>query len=145
MTFTRVEQEYLSGRSLGRLASIGPDGAPQIHPVAYWIDAGTEAIDIGGPGLSESQKFRNIEADSRVAFVVDDLATPQETVGTDGQLGRGLEVRGRADILLQVTPLMDGFSDERLRIRPRRIIAWNLDGPGANARNVAANTSLDGA
>ena len=136
MTFTEVEQGYLTGRALGRLASVGPDGAPQIHPVAFWIDNATGAIDIGGPGLSRSQKFRNIKTDPRVAFVVDDLATPQETVGTDGQLGRGLEIRGRADILLRMAPLMDGFSEERLRLRPHRIVAWNLGAPGTNARDV---------
>jgi pyridoxamine 5'-phosphate oxidase family protein len=144
MTFTDVEQGYLSERSLGRLASAGPDGAPQVHPVAYWIDARTGAIDIGGPALSGSQKFRNVEADPRVAFVVDDLATPQDTVGTDGQLGRGIEIRGRVDILLDATPLMEGFSNERLRIRPRRIVAWNLDAPGANARNVALGIAESG-
>jgi pyridoxamine 5'-phosphate oxidase family protein len=136
MELTHAENAYLIKRSLGRLASIGPDGAPQIHPVAYWIDAHTHTVDIGGPGLSRSQKFRNIQVDPRISFVVDDLATPQETVGTDGQLGRGLEIRGRADILLHEPPLMEGFSNERLRIHPSRIIAWNIDGPGTNARNV---------
>ncbi|MCW2915147.1 MAG: hypothetical protein JWN52_3215 [Actinomycetia bacterium] len=33
-------------------------------------------------------------------------------------------------------PLMVMFSNEVLRIHPRRIIAWNIDGPGTNARNV---------
>jgi pyridoxamine 5'-phosphate oxidase family protein len=136
MGFTDAEHAYLARLSLGRLASVGPDGAPQIHPVAYRMNAVTETIDIGGPGLAGSQKFRNIQADPRVSFVVDDLATPEETVGTDGQLGRGLELRGRAEILFDEQPLMEGFSNELLRIHPRRIIAWNIDGPGTNARNV---------
>lgn len=136
MEFTDAENAYLTERSLGRLASIGPDGAPQIHPVAYWIDAATQLIDIGGPGLSRSQKFRNIQADPRISFVVDDLATPEETVGTDGQLGRGVEIRGRAAVLHDQPPLMEGFSAERLRIRPGRIVAWNIDGPGLNARDA---------
>jgi pyridoxamine 5'-phosphate oxidase family protein len=38
MTFTSSELAYLTTRSLGRLATIGPDGAPQVHPVAYWYD-----------------------------------------------------------------------------------------------------------
>lgn len=136
MKFTDAEHAYLTKRSLGRLATIGPDGAPQIHPVAYWMDTDTEAIDIGGPGLSTSQKFRNVQADARISFVVDDLATPRETIGTDGQLGRGLEMRGRAAILRDELPLMEGFSNERLRLHPQRIIAWNLDGPGSNGRNI---------
>lgn len=136
MTFTDAERVYLATQPLGRLASVGPDGAPQIHPVAFWVNAGADTVDIGGPGLSGSQKFRNIQAEPRLSFVVDDLATPQQTIGADGQLGRGLEIRGRAEIRYGQRPLMEGFSTEILRIHPRRIIAWNLDGPGTNARNA---------
>jgi pyridoxamine 5'-phosphate oxidase family protein len=141
MTFTGAELAYLTKQSLGRLATVGPSGAPQVHPVAYWFDEDTETIEIGGPALSRSQKFHNVQADPRIAFVVDDLATPEDTVGTDGQLGRGVEIRGRADIVLHQRPLMDGFSDERIRIHADRVIAWNLDGPGPNARNVEPRTS----
>jgi pyridoxamine 5'-phosphate oxidase family protein len=137
VVFTGTERAYLTERSLGRLASIGPDGAPQIHPVAYRVDADAGTIDIGGPGLGTSRKFRNVQADDRVAFVVDDLATPQETIGPGGQLGRGLEIRGRAAIVRGEPPLMDGFSSERLRVHAARIVAWNLDAPGLNARDVA--------
>jgi pyridoxamine 5'-phosphate oxidase family protein len=31
---------------------------------------------------------------------------------------------------------MDGFSDDLIRIHPRRLVAWNLDGPGPNIRDV---------
>ena len=31
---------------------------------------------------------------------------------------------------------MQGFSHEVVRIHPRRVIAWNLDGPGPNIRDV---------
>jgi len=34
-------------------------------------------------------------------------------------------------------PLMEGFSNDLLRLHPRRIIAWNLDVPGNNNRDVA--------
>lgn len=142
MKLTGKEHAYLTMRSLGRLATVGPDGAPHVHPVAYWLNAATGTVDIGGPGLSRSQKFRNIQADSRVSFVVDDLATPQETVGTDGQLGRGLELRGRAEIVRDEPPLMEGFSTGRLRLHPRRIIAWNLDRPGTNARDVELDAAV---
>jgi len=134
--FTDVERSYLRTQRLGRLATIGPDGAPQNLPVAYWVNAADETIDIGGPALSDSQKFRNIAADPRVSFVVDDIATPKESVGPGGQRGRGIEIRGRAEILVADHPLMDGFTNDVIRIRPRRIVAWNLDGPGPNIRDV---------
>jgi PPOX class F420-dependent enzyme/OxyR family protein len=96
MIFTDDEYAYLAGHPLGRLATIGPDGAPQIHPVAFWLNDGTATIDIGGPALARSQKFRNIQADPRVSFVVDDQA---ETPNPIGQTGRGIEVRGHAEIV----------------------------------------------
>ncbi len=135
-TFTNVERQYLRTQGLGRLATIGHDGAPQNLPVAYWVNAADDTIDIGGPALGESQKFRNITADPRVSFVVDDIATAEESVGPGGQRGRGLEIRGRAETLVVKQPLMHGFTNDVIRIHPRRVIAWNLDGPGLNARHV---------
>ena len=136
MIFTDVEHTYLTTQPLGRLASIGPSGAPYNHPVTYRVDARNGTIDIGGPNLSSSQKFRNIQADPRISFVVDDLATPEDSVGADGQLGRGIEIRGHAEVLAVERPMIEGFSNELFRIHPQRVIAWNLDGPGQNARNL---------
>jgi NADPH2:quinone reductase len=134
--FTDTERAYLRAQPLGRLATNGPSGAPQVNPVAYWVNDGAETIDIGGPTLRESQKFRNIQADPRISFVVDDIATPEESLGPGGQRGRGLEIRGRAETLVVEQPLMRGFTNDVIRIHPRRVIAWNLDGPGPDNRDV---------
>lgn len=134
MTFTATEIQYLAERALGRLATIGPAGAPQNHPVALWVNEATGTVDIGGPNLDQSQKYRNIQADPRVSLVVDDNA-PQP-VGPGGQRGRGVEIRGVIEILRADQPLMRGFSHDLLRLHPRRVVAWNVDGPGRNSRNV---------
>jgi pyridoxamine 5'-phosphate oxidase family protein len=146
MIFTEAEQTYLAEHRLGRLATIGPDGAPQVHPVAFWLNAGTGTIDIGGPAVTRSQKFRNVQADPRVSLVVDDQA---ETPNPIGQTGRGIEIRGQVEIVTLDPPLIAAFSNETLRVRPRRIIAWNIGafGPaspgrlshlqGYNSRNVS--------
>jgi pyridoxamine 5'-phosphate oxidase family protein len=131
VTFTDSEHAYLVDQPLGRLATIGPDGAPQVKPVAYVVTG--ETVEIGGPGLSHSRWFRNIKADPRISLVVDDNA--EEPVGPGGQRGRGLEIRGHAE-LSAGEPAMSGFSNEFVRIHPRRIIAWNLDGPGPNIRDI---------
>jgi pyridoxamine 5'-phosphate oxidase family protein len=132
VTFTDSERTYLADQPLGRLATIGSDGAPQVKPVAFWVAADT--IEIGGPALSRSRMFQNIRADPRVSFVVDDNAT--EPVGPGGQRGRGLEIRGRAELLTDEEPLLEGFTRELIRVHARRVIAWNLDAPGTNIRNV---------
>jgi pyridoxamine 5'-phosphate oxidase family protein len=123
MVFTDAEYAYLAGHPLGRLATIGPDGAPQIHPVALWLNEAAGTIDIGGPALASSQKFRNVQADPRISLIVDDQA---ETPNPIGQTGRGIEVRGQAEIVTLDPPLIAAFSSETLRICPHRIIAWNI-------------------
>jgi pyridoxamine 5'-phosphate oxidase family protein len=132
MTFTNGERAYLADQHLGRLATVGPDGAPQVNPVTFWVNG--DSIEIGGPSLSRSRKFRNIQADPRISFVVDDNA--REPVGPGGQRGRGLEIRGKAELVVLDQPLMSGFSNDMIRVHPHRIIAWNLEGPGANTRDV---------
>ncbi len=102
-------------------------------------DDGT--IDIGGPELSASQKWRNAEADPRVAFVVDDM-TPDEPGEVKPGWGRGVEIRGRAEVLTgQEPPLApDFFSREIIRIHPRRVVSWHIDPdrPALNARDIDA-------
>jgi pyridoxamine 5'-phosphate oxidase family protein len=145
MVFTDAEYAYLAGHPLGRLATIGPDGAPQAHPVALWLNEEAGTIDIGGPELARSQKFRNVQADPRVSLVVDDQAATPNPIG---QTGRGIEVRGQVEIVTLDPPLTPGFSSETLRVFPHRIIAWNIGefapSPGRlphlqgyNSRNVS--------
>lgn len=112
MVFTDEECAHLAGHRLGRLATIGPDGAPQVHPVATWPDEEAGTIDVSGRAPSQSQKFRNIQADPRVSLVVDDQA---ETPNPLGQTGRGIEIRGRAEIV----PLTRRSRGVRQRDDPR--------------------------
>ncbi len=123
MIFTDPEYHYLIEHPLGRLATIGPDGAPQAHPVAFWVDLDTGVIKIGGPELSRSQKYRNVRADPRVSLVVDDQST---TANPIGQTGRGIEIRGVVEIVDTKEPLVPGFSPETFHIHPHRIVRWNI-------------------
>lgn len=127
MPFTDAEVGYLRGQQLGRLATVGPDGTPQVRPVGFRLnDDGT--IDIGGPKMSASRKYRNVVANPRVAFVVDDM-TPDEPGAVKPGWGRGVEVRGRAETLtVDEPPVAPGFfSNEVIRIHPARAISWHLD------------------
>jgi pyridoxamine 5'-phosphate oxidase family protein len=135
VVFTDAELAYLVGHPLGRLGTVGPGGEPHTQPVAFQVDERSGIVEFGGPDLARSQKYRNIQADPRVSFVVDDVA--ERPVGPGGQRGRGIEIRGRAQVLVVDRPLIDGFSRDLVRIRPERVVAWNLDGPGYNARNAS--------
>jgi pyridoxamine 5'-phosphate oxidase family protein len=138
MVFTERERAYLTGQGLGRLATVARDGTVQVRPVGFRLND-DDTVDIGGPNLSASQKYRNVQANPVVAFVVDDM-TPDEPGAVKPGWGRGVEIRGRAETLtVEEPPLAPGFfSNEVIRIHPRRVNSWHLDPErlGPNARDV---------
>jgi pyridoxamine 5'-phosphate oxidase family protein len=119
MEFTSEQLEYLRSQRLGRLATVRPDGSPQNNPVGFWIDD-EGGVVIGGRDLGRSQKFRNVRAGSRAAFVVDDV------VSVDPWTVRMVEIRGPAEAISGIEAPRPGFSSELIRIRPERIIAFGL-------------------
>ncbi|MCO6006284.1 PPOX class F420-dependent oxidoreductase [Actinoallomurus purpureus] len=138
MVFTDRERAYLTGQNLGRLATVAPDGTVQVRPVGFRLNA-DDTIDIGGPNMSASQKYRNARANPVVAFVVDDM-TPDEPGEVRPGWGRGVEIRGRAEtMIVEEPPLAPGFfSNEVIRIQPRRVNSWHIDPdhPDLLSRNV---------
>ncbi|MDE1858716.1 MAG: PPOX class F420-dependent oxidoreductase [Thaumarchaeota archaeon] len=109
--FTDAEATYLAENFIGRVATASRDGAPHVVPVSYRFD-GT-VILFGGWNLTSSLKYRNLMSNSKVAFVVDDV------VSADPWRVRGLEVRGRAELVT-----IDGVS--MVRIIPLNIRSWGL-------------------
>ncbi|HJQ46052.1 MAG TPA: PPOX class F420-dependent oxidoreductase [Amycolatopsis sp.] len=126
MIFTERELVYLRSQHLGRLGTIGPAG-PQVRPTGFVLnDDGT--IDIGGPENAKSQKWRNLQKNPAVSFLVDDM-TPDEPGEVRPGWGRGIEIRGHAELLTDHDPPYGGswFSREVIRIHPRRVNSWHLD------------------
>jgi pyridoxamine 5'-phosphate oxidase family protein len=121
MTFTAEELEYLGGNRLGRLATIAPDGYPQNNPVGFTINKELGTVDIGGHAMGASRKFHSVQANPKVSFVVDDIASVQPW------RVRGVEIRGEAEALSGLDPVRPGFGAEIIRIHPKRIRAWGLD------------------
>ena len=66
MTFTPNEVEYLNSQRLGRLATVGADGAPHTVPVGFHYNSALGTIDIGGHALQKSRKFRDVAHDARL-------------------------------------------------------------------------------
>jgi pyridoxamine 5'-phosphate oxidase family protein len=119
--FTEAEVAYLRSQRLGRLATLGPGGAPQARPVGFFYNADDGTIDIGGRDLGNTQKFRNIARDGRFSFVVDDLAS------IEPWRPRGVEIRGRAEALTDVDPPMGGMTRQIIRLHPERVLSWALE------------------
>ena len=126
--FSEAELAFLRGARLARLATIGPDRAPQVRPVGFVVDAEAGTVDIAGMRNPATQKWRNVQRDGRVALVVDDVLPPWRP--------RALEIRGDAEVLPDVQPVgaFEGAPPGVIRIRPRRVRSWHLD-PGQDQYN----------
>jgi pyridoxamine 5'-phosphate oxidase family protein len=135
--FTDAEREYLTGRRperLGRIATVGQDGTPHVVPVGWRLNRDLDTIDVGGSDLTRSKKFLDVRRSGRGAIVIDDLAS------VDPWSPRGIEVRGRAEVIREPRPL--------IRIHPERIVSWGLESTALgrrHARTVASpETSTSG-
>lgn len=127
MSLTESEVDYLISQPLGRLATVQPNGDVQVSPVGFHFNRDLRTIDIGGFAMSASRKFRNVEDNGRVAFVVDDIKSVQPW------RVRCLEIRGIGEAIKSEA---DG---EIIRIHPRRIISFGIDGPDLDPHLIVPN------
>ncbi len=143
--FTPKELEYLQGQRLGRLATIDSQGRPQNSPVGFRYNPQEDAIDIAGAAMSQTKKFRNVQVNVHVAFVVDEVLPPWQP--------RGVEIRGNAQALPTGGKGMYGpgypADDAIIRITPMKIISWGLeaDEQGNSTRERSSrkvNPPMDG-
>ncbi len=137
MSFTKTELEYLAGQPIGRLATVSPNGAPQVNPVGFTIDPISNTLQIHGFQMAKSRKFRNIADNGRVALVIDDI------ISTNPWRVRCIEIRGHAEALLPDDTAHGPLDGATITIHPRRIISFGIDEPDQephlltpNARNV---------
>jgi PPOX class F420-dependent enzyme/OxyR family protein/uncharacterized protein (TIGR02246 family) len=121
-----VYVRFLTSHGQGRLATIGPGGGPQNKPVGYRYNTGLGTVDIGGYGMEQSAKYRNIGREPQVAFVIDD-ATGEGAAGM-----RFLEIRGRAE-----------QAGDLIRIHPRRLVSWNVDPSRPGLQTVDADAGAN--
>lgn len=140
MTLTDAEQRFLNRQPRGYLSTIGPDGVPQVKPLGFSYNADLGTIDIAGFNMGHSAKYRNIQANPRVAFVVDEVTEPT----MEG--AHFLEIRGIAEAVTGASSSDPHLAAEIIRIHPRRVIAYNVDPeqPGLLTRDVATADVLPG-
>jgi pyridoxamine 5'-phosphate oxidase family protein len=116
-TFSDAELRYLhTERLLGRLATVDPDGHPHVVPLGWSYNPELDTIDIGGRDFARTRKFRNVQANPKVAFVIDDVLPPFWP--------RCVMIQGTAQAL-------DAESDAgvgaMIRITPQKVTSWGLD------------------
>ncbi|WP_460523361.1 PPOX class F420-dependent oxidoreductase [Flindersiella endophytica] len=133
MPLDHAHLHYVTSHTVGRLATVSPNGTPQNKPVGYRYNARLGTIDIAGYDMEDSAKYRNIRVNPEVAFVIDDA------VGEGPEGVRFLEVRGVAEPAVDSSFQVHGDSSHIIRIHPRRVVSWNIDpdSPGARTQNLA--------
>ena len=131
--FTDAERDYLSSATLGRLATVGPDGQPHVVPVTFVLNTDEDAVDIGGIDFGNSKKWRDARQNPRVTFLVDE---------SWGKGAKAIEIRGIAELHEsggdRIHPKFPHFKPEFFRLRPARIVSWGVepDGEGTFALNA---------
>jgi pyridoxamine 5'-phosphate oxidase family protein len=114
------EIRYLtSERRLGRLATADAEGHLHVVPIGMWrYNSETATIDVTGHDFGRTRKFRNVRANPRAAFVVDDLAS------ANPWRPRSVMVEGPAEAI-------EGSVETRgegvIRISPETVVSWGLN------------------
>ena len=116
--FTDTEVAYFKTQRIGRLATVGASGQPHVVPLRFRFNEELDAIDLFGGGMGKSKKFRDAGRTGVAAFVVDDFE----------QGPRGVEVRGRAETIMQGgDSLGRGADPEFIRLWPEYIVSWGVE------------------
>lgn len=132
MTLTPAEEQFLARQPRGYLATLAPNGTPQVKPVGFSYYPETGFLDITGFNMTGSAKYRNVQAHPEVAFVVDEVTAPSME-GT-----HFLEIRGTAEVTTGPHDLHGHLAREVIRIHPRRVVSWNVTSPGFASRDLGA-------
>jgi PPOX class probable F420-dependent enzyme len=116
--------------SVASLATIGPDGRPQLTEVWFLYEDGSVALSLN----SNRQKTKNLVARPQCSLLILDLAVPQryleirgdaEVSTDDGSFAQRVGAKYEVDLRAYDQP-----SDERVvvRIVPKRINAVDMRG-----------------
>jgi PPOX class probable F420-dependent enzyme len=132
---TPALQRLLKEASFGQLATLMPDGAPQITQV--WLD--TDGTHVLVNTVASHQKVKNVRRDPRVAINVHDPAMPNRIANIRGWVVELTSVGAdrHIDVLAKRYLGTDRYPFRRigqeriiLKIRPERIHTIGLDGDG---------------
>lgn len=130
--FTEREVAYLKSQPLARLATVAPDGQPDVAPVGFEFDG--RHIFIGGHNPNNTRKYRNLRAGNhKVALVVDDLESIQPWKP------RGVRVYGTAELVEREGRFGPGVY---MRIIPAISWSWGIEEPTFQGGKFGPNKTI---
>ncbi|GAA3201395.1 MULTISPECIES: PPOX class F420-dependent oxidoreductase [Rhodococcus erythropolis group] len=124
MSFTDEEIAYLQSQPLARVATVSPNGQPDVVPSAFEYDGAHLWIGGVGEAVLRTKKFRNIGSGQlEVALVIDDMPSFEPFVA------RGIRIYGIAERPIERVGMVGpGIYS---RITPTVSWSWNLAGEPA--------------
>jgi pyridoxamine 5'-phosphate oxidase family protein len=132
--FTDEEIKYLQESRLGRLATADANRQPHVIPVTYFFNEDEDTIDIGGLDFGAGKKWRDLEENPKVAFLIDDVIGPPRQA-------RAVEIRGEAELHETggeaINPRFPNFASQFVRIRPSRVVSWGIEQDASAASATA--------
>lgn len=124
----------MRANKLGRLATADADRQPHVIPVTYFFNEDEDTIDIGGLNFGDGKKWRDLEENPKVAFLIDDVIGPPRRA-------RAVEIRGEAELHETggeaINPRFPNFASQFIRIRPTRIVTWGIEQDASAASATA--------
>jgi pyridoxamine 5'-phosphate oxidase family protein len=136
--FTPEEIEYLKENKLGRLSTADAERQPHMIPVTYFFNEEEDTIDVGGLNFGAGKKWRDVQQNPKVAFLVDDVIGPPRRA-------RAVEIRGNAELHETggetINPRFPNFAPQFIRIRSTRIVSWGLEEEATTA--AATKSGVD--
>ena len=121
ITIPDSHRDLLDG-AVGTLATLGPDGQPQVTALWFLFDGTDVRLSVN----ETRQKAKNLMRDPRVTFFVTDPANPYRTLeiratadwdyDDDRSLAAAIGAKYEADL-----STMDGSGERRLAVTLRRI------------------------
>jgi pyridoxamine 5'-phosphate oxidase family protein len=113
--------DYLVSQTMGRVATVGADGMPCVEPTPLRYNRELGTVDIGGPQVANTNRYRKVQANRWAAIVIDDV------VSLDPWTPRYLEIRGHAETIPSGGGhLGRGSADAFIRIHPKEITSLGI-------------------
>jgi PPOX class probable F420-dependent enzyme len=78
---TELAKKLIDGKNFANVATVMPDGSPQVATV--WVEREGDTIVINA--TTKRQRYRNLKRDPRVALCIFDMANPYSTVMIRGK------------------------------------------------------------
>jgi PPOX class probable F420-dependent enzyme len=125
---TELAKNLLDGKNFASVATVMPDGSPQVAPVWVERDGNTVVINT----TVKRQRYLNLRRDPRVAVCVFDMANPYSHVMIRGKAAAITE-DGAEDHIDKLSMKYNGrkYPDHRrdeprvlIRIEPTRVTEW---------------------